>query len=236
MNEYIEQYFNLLVNSDDISVVEELLPSIMLDKTNQIIEILISKLNEEIEVAEELEDTEYLVHLKKIILLLSARKEPIIEEEGILDKNIIILSSDIVKTLKKLNDPMYYIETLRAIECLENKQWIEGNKNNPQKYKRLHGVAYGLSEVKMKTIRLMHIPINGDFWYVSDVLKKGGDNPKYYNEKLETLTDLTKGEVRYIREKFTINGQLDYAGLIEYAHENNKVVMEMLHKNGGKKR
>lgn len=121
MNEYIEQYFNLLVNSDDISVVEELLPSIMLDKTNQIIEILISKLNEEIEVAEELEDTEYLVHLKKIILLLSARKEPIIEEEGILDKNIIILSSDIAKTLKKLNDPMYYIETLRAIECLENK-------------------------------------------------------------------------------------------------------------------
>ena len=45
VNEYIEQYFNLLVNSDDISVVEELLPSIMLDKTNQIIEILISKLN-----------------------------------------------------------------------------------------------------------------------------------------------------------------------------------------------
>ena len=83
VNEYIEQYFNLLVNSDDISVVEELLPSIMLDKTNQIIEILISKLNEEIEVAEELEDTEYLVHLKKIILLLSARKESIIEEEGI---------------------------------------------------------------------------------------------------------------------------------------------------------
>lgn len=57
VNEYLEQYFNLLVNSDDISVAEELLPSIMLDKTNQIIEILISKLNEEIEVAEELEDT-----------------------------------------------------------------------------------------------------------------------------------------------------------------------------------
>ena len=41
MKDYIEQYFNLLVNSNDIKVVAELMPSITLDKTNQIIDELI---------------------------------------------------------------------------------------------------------------------------------------------------------------------------------------------------
>ena len=236
MSEYIEQYFNLLVNSSDVNVVKELLPCIVLDKTNQIIEQLVSKLNEEVIIAEEFNDREYLLYLKEVILLLSERKEKVIEEDGVLDNNIIIFSHDVIKTIKKLNDPFYYSEILHAIESLKSKQWMESNQNNSEKYKRLHGVAYGLSEVKTKKIRLIHMPINGDFWYVSEILKKDGDNPKNHQNKLQFLCKSCKDDVDTIRKEFTLNGQLDYDRLIKYSQENNEIIMEMINKLGGRKK
>lgn len=115
MKNYIEQYFNLLVNSNDITVVEELMPSITLDKTNQIIEVLVSKLNEEIKLAEELGDHEYISYLKQVITLLSNRKVEETKEESRLPKNIIIFSHDVIKAIKKFNDPFYYDEITQAI-------------------------------------------------------------------------------------------------------------------------
>jgi len=236
MKEYIEQYFNLLVNTNDINVVKEILPNINLDKTNQIIEQLIIKLTEEMKLAEELEDHEYISYLKEVIALLSNRKVEEIKEESKLSRNIIIFSHSVIKTIKKLNDSFYYDEITHAVKSLESKDWMGVNQNNPENYKRIHGVAAGLSEIKTKKIRLMHIPLNSDFWYVSEILKKDGDNQKHHQKKLQLLSKSTKDEAEIIRKKFTVNGELDYTSLIRYAEENNESVIEALNKLGGKKR
>jgi hypothetical protein len=89
---------------------------------------------------------------------------------------------------------------MSAIESLRSKQWMAGNLSNGEKYKRLHGEAAGLSEVKEKKIRLMHMPINGDFWYVCDILKKDGNNPKQHRIILNGLAYYCKIDVEAIRE------------------------------------
>ena len=239
MNKYIDYYFDILINSTSIEEIREILPSINLGKTNDILDILIGKIDEEIRVAEELGDFEYLDYLKKVIELLNSSKvvEDKVDEVSFADENIIIFSESFLKSLRRLDDSFYYGECMSAIESLRSKQWMAGNLSNGEKYKRLHGEAAGLSEVKEKKIRLMHMPINGDFWYVCDILKKDGNNPKQHRIILNGLAHYCKIDVEAIREKFTKDdGQLDYDGLILYAKENNQIVMEELMRFGGKKR
>lgn len=237
MDKYIEYYFELLINTRDINEIKSVLPSINLDKTNYILDILISKLLEEIELAKEFDDQEYLEHCNVLVTLLKASKIEEIEETSIFEtENIIIFSDGFLKSLRKLNDSLFYGECLTTVEALMSKQWMENNKFNDEKYKRLHGEAYGLSEVKTKNVRLLHMPINPDFWYVCDVIKKEGDTSKQYRLFLNSLTASSKEEVEFIRKQFTVDGQLDYAALMEFARVNNEQVMEELQRFGGRKR
>lgn len=237
MDKYIEYFFDLIVNAADINDVKDVLPSINLDKTNYVLDVLIGKIEEEIVVAVELEDEEYLSYLREVTSLLRGCR---IEEEPEVSlfesENMIIFSDTFLKSLKRLNDSLFYSECLSTIESLRSKQWMEGNKFHPEKYKRLHGEAYGLSEVKTKNVRLLHMPINGDFWYVSDIIKKEGDTSKQYRLQLIALASDSKKEIEAIRQRFSKDGVLDYDALIEYAEINNEPVMEELERFGGKKR
>lgn len=237
MEKYIEYFFDLIVNAANIDDIKNVLPSINLDKTNYVLDILIGKLKEEIEVAVELEDEEYLSYLREVIVLLSeCRIEEKPEISLFESENVIIFSDTFLKSLKRLNDSLFYGECLSTIESLKSKQWMESNKSHPEKYKRLHGEAYGLSEVKTKNVRLLHMPINCDFWYVSDIIKKEGDTSKQYRLQLISLTSYAKAEIEAIRQRFSKDGVLNYDALIEFAKINNEPVMDELERFGGKKR
>ena len=115
MSRYIDYYFDILVNLTDINDVKEILPSINLDGTNKILDILIDKLNEELNVADELGDEEYSLYLKSVIDLLKDCKVEEIEEESVLDnENIIIFSDNILKTIKKLS--IFLVEFTNSCE------------------------------------------------------------------------------------------------------------------------
>lgn len=237
MNKYIDYFFDLIVNAADINDVKVVLPSINLDKTNYVLDALIGKIEEEIDVAIELKDEEYLSYLREVTSLLrGCRIEETSEVSLFESENIIIFSDTFLKSLKRLNDSLFYSECLSTIESLRSKQWMASNKFHPEKYKRLHGDAYGLSEVKTKNVRLLHMPINGDFWYVSDIIKKEGDTSKQYRLQLITLASCSKTEIEAIRQRFSKDGVLDYDALIEYAKINNEPVMEELERFGGRKR
>lgn len=236
MSRYIDYYFDILVNLTDINDVKEILPSINLDGTNKILDILIDKLNEELNVADELGDEEYSLYLKSVIDLLKDCKVEDIEEESVFDnENIIIFGDNILKAIKKLNDSFYYIECLAAINSLKSKSWMSSNKANSENYKRLHGDAVGLSEIKMKKIRLMHRPVTPDIWFVSEILKKDGNNPKQHRELLHSLANHTKLEVERLKKMFIVDGVIDYESLINYANENNKPIIEELSRFEGRK-
>ena len=237
MDKYIDYFFDLIVNASNIDDVKDVLPSINLDKTNYVLDVLIGKIEEEIEVALELDDEEYLTYLREVTSLLKGCRIDETQEVSLFEsENVIIFSDTFLKSLKRLNDSLFYGECLSTIESIRSKQWMESNKSHPEKYKRLHGDAYGLSEVKTKNVRLLHMPINCDFWYVSDIIKKEGDTSKQYRLQLISLTASSKAEIEAIRQRFSKDGVLDYDALIEFAKINNEPVMEELSRFGGKKR
>ena len=236
MSRYIDYYFDILINLTDVNDIKEILPSINLDGTNEILDILIEKLNEEVNVAIELGDEEYLVYLKSVIDMLKDSKIEEVEEKSVLDnENIIIFGDNILKTIRKLNDSFYYNECIVAINSLKSKSWMDSNKTNSENYKRLHGDAVGLSEIKMKKIRLMHGPVTPDIWFVSEILKKDGNNPKQHRELLHSLASHTKLEIDRLKKKFIVDGVIDYESLISYANENNRAIIEELSRFEGRK-
>lgn len=228
MKEYLEQYFDLLINTNNLDVIKEFLPNIMLDNTNQIIDILLTNLKEELKLSIELDDKYYENHLKKVIILLESQKKEKIILPSLYSTNILIFSSRFKKSLSKLNDSLFYSEINHAIECLTSKEWMTNNDNNTLKYKRLHGVASGLSEIKTNNTRLLHIPINGDFWLVLDVLKKEGNNTKSHQQQLKKIREIGKNEIDNIIKNFSSNGELNYSLLKQYAIKNNQdLIMEL---------
>lgn len=235
MDKYIDYYFNILVSLDNIDDVREMLPNINLDKTNQILDMVIKKINEEIVVARELEDEKYLLYLNDVIDLLNSRKVEEIEEESFFNENIVIFSSNILKTIRKLNDSFFYLECVSAINSLKSKEWMDSNKNNVQNYKRLHGDASGLSEIKMKKIRLMHMPITPDIWYVSDILKKDANNSKQHRIYLHSLANSTREDIERIKCMFSVDGKLDIEALKKYASLSSVEIYEELSRFGGKR-
>ena len=229
MEEYLYQYFDLLINTDDIEVIKEFLPGLTLDRTEELIDLLIENLEKEFQLAIELEDLVYKEHLMKVISLLQSKKEKVEETVSVFDKdNILIFGPNFLKDLKRLNDSKLYAEVSRAIESLMSKEWLKNNFDNPQKYRRLHGVASGLSEIKASNIRLLHMPISDDFWYVISPLKKEGNNKKGHQNELARLKIIGKDDVEKIRINFTKEGKIDYVGLSEYARSNNEEVMNEL--------
>lgn len=231
MEFYLKNYLDILINTEDIEVVKQFLPSITLDGTNQIIDILLDGLKEEFDLAVECEDIKYQIHLEQVMELLKNCKEqePIIEESKS-PQNILIFGPNFMKSVKELEDSQNYKPILTAVENLESKKWMEDNINNTSKYKRLHGVAKGLSEVKVFPIRLTHTMINADFWYVAEVMDKEGNNTRKQQETLKRVCESSKEAVNDIKKRFTKDGKIDYEQLKKYAEESKSGIIEELNK------
>lgn len=233
MELYLEQYYDLLINTKDIEVIKEFLPSITLDKTNEILNQILLRLNEEYNFAVEYGDLDYQKHLQLVINLVESvkEKEPEPEPEiSVLQENILIFDSNFLKSVKSLEDSVNYKAILTAIESLQSKEWMANNMNNPTKYKRLHGVARGLSEVKVFPLRLLHTKINEDFWYVAEVMDKEGDNTKKQQEALSRICTSSKARVTEIKKSYKVDEKLDYEKLKKYAEESKEGIMEELRK------
>lgn len=237
MENYLNEYYNLLINTNDLNVINEFMPTLLLDKTNDMIELLINKINEEKSLAVELECDEYLEHLNAVIKLLkSKQKKEEILDEGILNENVLIFDPNFIKDLRKLDDISLYKETLIAINNLKNKDWYLANKNNIKKYRRLSGAPSGLSEVKEPNIRLLHRPINSDFWYVSSVIKKEGTRKNKTTDELVKIKNDTIDAIDGIIKMYKNESGLDYNSLFNFSEINNTPVMEEVNKWEAKKK
>lgn len=238
MNKYLEEYFKLLINTSDFEVIEEFLPTITLDKTNELLDLLIEKLKEELVVAVELGDDEYKEHLDKLIELLQSKKQEELNFNSplnISDDNILVYSPGFLKSVQKLDDVSFYRSIKKAIDELTSKEWMAGNANNKVVYRRLHGeTLIGLSEAKANNIRLVHMHINGDFWYVIGVFKKEGTNKMGDFHMLEKMKVLGELEISVLLKRFTKNGELDYMAFAEYAANSSLEISKELNKWGGK--
>lgn len=235
MEEYLNQYFKILINTRNLEQIDEFLPTVMFSNTEKFIDLLILKLEDEIKLAKELEDFEYHEHLLNIINLLNGKKEDKSLNVSTLNSNVLVFDPEFLKTMKKLNDILFYQEIVKAVECLESKEWLEANKGNSKKYRKLLGNATGIYEVKTTNIRLLHAPINGDYWYVVGVLKKDGDNKKGHNGDLVLFRDKTLDAISRIKKMFTKEGKLDIISLNEFSLESGEKVREELNKWGGRK-
>lgn len=231
MEFYLEHYFDILINTRDFEILNQLMPSITLDKTNQVLDKLILKIQAEMVLALEYEDVDYENHLKQVVSLLESKKEKhITYEESKSSENILVFSPYFLKSVKQMEDSKNYKAILTAISNLKDKNWMQANFSNTEKYKRLHGVASGLSEVKVFPIRLIHTKINEDFWYVSTVMDKEGNNTKKQQEILRHTCQVCEEEVAEIFEFFTKNGQIDEEKLKRYAEETEYGIIEELSK------
>lgn len=186
--------------------------------------------------AEEVGFLEHKEYIESVIEMFTASKVIEPEMESIEDKNILVFASDFLKSLKQIDDSSLYREVLSAISSLESKEWMVGNKFNDSKYKCLHGDASGLFEVKTSNVRLLHMPINGDFWYVSAAVIKEGDRKKKYNQDLIRTKRDCVIFIDEIKKRFTKDGVLDYDGLSLYAEQTSTNVMQELGKWEGKKK
>lgn len=231
MELYLEQYLDLLINTKDIEVIKQFLPSITLDKTDEILNEIQKKLKEELKLSIEYNDLEYQDHLTKVLDLIENIKEK--EEEPEISKlpeNMLIFGPNFMKSVKDLEDSENYKSILTAIENLKNKEWMKNNSNNTIKYKRLHGVAHGLSEIKVYPLRLLHTKMNEDFWYVPEVMDKEGNNTKKQQEKLKRLCDFSKIEVKTILDNCKVEGKINYDLLTQYSEQSKKGIIEELKK------
>lgn len=236
MEGYLKNYFDILINTTDIETIKMMLPSLSLDKTNDFIDCLVDMLYSESDLAVEIGDTQYIKHLEAVSNLLLSKKTKIPTEDIPLQrKNTIVFSQGFLKSLKPLEDSALYREILFALSSLESKEWMENNAFNPTKYKRLHGGASGLSEIKGQKIRLLHVPINSDFWYVAAAVIKEGDGRKKFNEDLIRIREDSQSAVAGIISEYSIDGEIDYKRLNSHAESMALPVMQELRKWEDKK-
>lgn len=232
----LDSYFYTLINVQDLDYIkEQMLPTLLLNRTNLIIDLLIKKMSEELELAIEAEMHEYKEYLEKVIEIFKeskvkqeeSKKTQTLERKFKLDENVLIFAPCFYRALKKIKEKDTVLKIIHSIENLKTKE-LTNSVISTKNYKQLHGDANYLSEVKCDEIRLLYSKINADFICVVGIIQKKSNTDKRYRENLKILSDTAEKYVEHLIERFTINGELDYEALINYSINSGQEVYEYL--------